>query len=125
MRSGCVSRSGTTARAVQRRDANAGTGIVVPGLIDCHVHLTHSLDGDFVNRPAHETLGDAVLHGVRFAKLTLAAGFTTVRNVGSDEFADHRTGDRQRRRHLQAAEQVRQAGRQPELREHLHSRSTH
>ncbi len=80
--------SGTANGPAVTNVIDLGELTLVPGLIDCHVHLTHSLDGDFVNRPVHETLGDAVLHGVHNAKLTLAAGFTTVRNVGSDDFAD-------------------------------------
>lgn len=56
---------------------------VLPGLIDCHVHLT----GKGVNKDAQldgvtETdageLADGVLHAAR----TLAAGFTTVRDAG-------------------------------------------
>jgi imidazolonepropionase-like amidohydrolase len=61
---------------------------LVPGFFDCHVHLTYTLEGDYVNRSVHETAIDAALRGVRFAELTLAAGFTTVRNVGSEAFSD-------------------------------------
>ncbi|HLQ38853.1 MAG TPA: amidohydrolase family protein [Planctomycetota bacterium] len=60
---------------------------LLPGLIDCHVHLTSDLDADFY-RGAKETAADAALRGARNARLTLAAGFTTVRNLGAHGFAD-------------------------------------
>jgi imidazolonepropionase-like amidohydrolase len=61
---------------------------LVPGLIDCHTHLSDSLEGDFVNRAVHEGPADAALHGASNARKTLLAGFTTVRDVGSSEFVD-------------------------------------
>ena len=45
--------------------------------------------------------------------------------VGADELADDRAGDRERRRDLQAAEEVRQAGRQAKPQEDLHPRRAH
>jgi imidazolonepropionase-like amidohydrolase len=60
---------------------------VLPGLIDAHTHLT--MDPDDVG---YEGLGISVpretLIGARNARLTLEAGFTTVRNVGADAFTD-------------------------------------
>jgi imidazolonepropionase-like amidohydrolase len=60
---------------------------VLPGLIDAHTHLT--LDPGDVG---YEGLGISVpretLIGARNARLTLEAGFTTVRNVGADAFTD-------------------------------------
>ncbi len=60
---------------------------VLPGLIDAHTHLT--MDPDDVG---YEGLGLSVprqtLIGARNARLTLEAGFTTVRNVGADAFTD-------------------------------------
>lgn len=61
---------------------------LVPGLIDCHVHLTGELEGDFVHRPVHEGPADDGLRGARNARRTLLAGFTTVRNVGCADFVD-------------------------------------
>lgn len=55
---------------------------VVPGLIDCHSHLVGDLEGSEV--PATTTsAAQEVLTGVRNARTTLAAGFTTVRDVGA------------------------------------------
>ena len=65
-----------------------GDVTLLPGLIDCHVHLTGSLEGDFVNRSVHESGIDDALHAVANAKKTLEAGFTTVRNVGCADYVD-------------------------------------
>jgi imidazolonepropionase-like amidohydrolase len=60
---------------------------VLPGLIDAHTHLTVD-PGDV----GYEGLGISVpretLIGARNARLTLEAGFTTVRNVGAEAFTD-------------------------------------
>ena len=60
---------------------------VLPGLIDVHVHLTGATDFD----PYFElsmTPGKEAIIGVENAKTTLEAGFTTVRNVGANDFTD-------------------------------------
>jgi imidazolonepropionase-like amidohydrolase len=60
---------------------------VLPGLIDVHTHLTYDPNFD----PYHElTRTDAkeAISGVANARTTLMAGFTSVRNVGADGFAD-------------------------------------
>lgn len=60
---------------------------VLPGLIDMHTHLTGdpSLHG-------YKSLGvsdiRSALYGARSAKVTLEAGFTSVRNVGASGFGD-------------------------------------
>src|ERR1039458_8639648 len=59
---------------------------VLPGLIDCHTHLTSRADSydeilSFTKSPY-----DAAIAGVVNAKKTLEAGFTTVRDVGSPAF---------------------------------------
>jgi len=65
-----------------------GDVTLLPGFIDAHTHLTYDIEGDWVNRPVTETAADAAIRGVRNAKVTLEAGFTTVRDVGSTGFAD-------------------------------------
>jgi imidazolonepropionase-like amidohydrolase len=59
---------------------------VLPGLIDAHTHLT--MDPTF----GYEELGISVpretLTGAKNARLTLQAGFTTVRNVGASGYSD-------------------------------------
>jgi len=58
---------------------------VLPGLIDCHTHLTgQSVPvAERIRRTLSETQAHAAIDGVVFAQRTLMAGFTTVRNVGS------------------------------------------
>jgi imidazolonepropionase-like amidohydrolase len=60
---------------------------LLPGLIDMHVHLTS--DPRFSGYSGLEfTDSFWTIVGVANAKRTLEAGFTTVRNVGSDRFDD-------------------------------------
>lgn len=56
---------------------------VLPGLIDCHVHLTHETAPDSRFRTVTDSEADATIQGVVYARRTLDAGFTTVRDVGS------------------------------------------
>ena len=55
---------------------------VLPGLIDLHVHLSGDPGGDY-RQEAVDTDEYATLVGVRNARATLRAGFTTVRDLGS------------------------------------------
>ena len=61
--------------------------VLLPGLMDAHVHLigNNELNG-------YQSIGEssqmATIYGVKNAKNTLMAGFTTVRNVGAGHFAD-------------------------------------
>jgi imidazolonepropionase-like amidohydrolase len=60
---------------------------ILPGLIDMHVHLTSLAEiGGYRNFQYTDSFWSAV--GVANAAKTLRAGFTTVRNVGSDGFQD-------------------------------------
>ena len=60
---------------------------LLPGLIDMHVHLTSLAEiGGYQGLKYTDNFWTAV--GVANAKTTLNAGFTTVRNVGSSDFAD-------------------------------------
>jgi imidazolonepropionase-like amidohydrolase len=60
---------------------------VLPGLIDCHTHLTSN-----PSQSGMKSLGVSLpretLFGVKNANITLEAGFTTVRNVGATGFSD-------------------------------------
>ena len=60
---------------------------LLPGLIDMHVHLTSLAEiGGYQGLKYTDGFWTAV--GTANAKTTLNAGFTTVRNVGSSDFAD-------------------------------------
>jgi len=60
---------------------------VLPGLIDAHTHLTFEPE-----QLGYESLGISVpreaLTGAKNARITLDAGFTTVRNVGASGYSD-------------------------------------
>jgi imidazolonepropionase-like amidohydrolase len=56
---------------------------VLPGLIDCHVHLTAQLGADYRLRLVEDTDPKVALDAAQRARVTLAAGFTTVRDVGA------------------------------------------
>jgi imidazolonepropionase-like amidohydrolase len=59
---------------------------VLPGLIDAHTHIT------FTTNFGYSRLGISIpreaLNGARNARVTLDAGFTTIRNVGASGFTD-------------------------------------
>jgi imidazolonepropionase-like amidohydrolase len=56
---------------------------VVPGLIDCHTHLIGDPSGPDVLLPVERSEAQEAFSGVRNARATLLAGFTTVRDVGT------------------------------------------
>lgn len=60
---------------------------VLPGLIDAHTHLTADLQ-DVGYAGLSVSVPREALIGAKNARLTLQAGFTTVRNVGADAFTD-------------------------------------
>ncbi|MED5270810.1 MAG: amidohydrolase family protein, partial [Pseudomonadota bacterium] len=60
---------------------------VLPGLMDAHVHLTGNTDLKG-NEGISESSYLATIYGVKNAKETLMAGFTTVRNVGASNYSD-------------------------------------
>ena len=62
---------------------------VLPGLIDAHTHLTYHYD----TQP-NETPDVTAKYAAENARLTLEAGFTTVRNLGASGGADFNLRDR-------------------------------
>jgi imidazolonepropionase-like amidohydrolase len=60
---------------------------VMPGLIDVHTHLTMANNFDPYFELSMTPAKEAII-GVENAKVTLEAGFTTVRNVGANDFTD-------------------------------------
>ena len=56
---------------------------VLPGLIDCHAHLIGDLTDADALLPLQRSAAQEAFSGVRNARATLLAGFTTVRDVGT------------------------------------------
>jgi len=61
---------------------------VLPGLIDCHTHLTSQPSGDYYGDLFRKTPVDYAITAHIYAKRTLEAGFTTIRDVGAPALID-------------------------------------
>lgn len=78
----------TTPPSGQKEQLDLGDMTILPGLIDCHTHLSYTLDKDFQYDPVTMTIADFTINATCNAQKTLLAGFTTVRDVGSCDFVD-------------------------------------
>src|SRR5688572_13035513 len=61
---------------------------LLPGLIDCHTHITGGDPRDYYENIFRRSPIDQAIDAHVYARRTLEAGFTTVRNVGAGEFVD-------------------------------------
>jgi imidazolonepropionase-like amidohydrolase len=61
---------------------------VLPGLIDCHTHITSQPGGDYYADIFRKTPVDVAITAHIYAKRTLEAGFTSVRDLGSAGLVD-------------------------------------
>ena len=79
--------AGNTAIPAGARVIDLGDATLLPGFLDVHTHLTSDAGSG-----GYESLGVSVprsaLTGAKNARITLLAGFTTVRNVGADGYSD-------------------------------------
>lgn len=76
---------GSPAAPAGAREVDLSTKMVVPGLIDLHVHLTSDPGTDYRNEAVEPDEWGMVV-GAKNALLTLKAGFTTVREAGSAQY---------------------------------------
>jgi imidazolonepropionase-like amidohydrolase len=86
---GKIVSSGASAEAKIPSDAvriELPNATVLPGLIDTHTHLT--MDPKFGYETLALSTSRQALTGAKNARLTLLAGFTTIRNVGAKDFSD-------------------------------------
>jgi imidazolonepropionase-like amidohydrolase len=65
-----------------------GGATLLPGLIDCHTHITGGDPKDYYERLFRRSPIDAAIEAHVYARRTLEAGFTTIRDVGAGEFVD-------------------------------------
>ncbi|MDE3195833.1 MAG: amidohydrolase family protein [Acidobacteriota bacterium] len=68
-----------------------GDATLLPGFIDAHTHLTMDFDPDYngaMLRNLQRTVAEQAIRSTANARVTLMAGFTTVRNVGANDFTD-------------------------------------
>lgn len=82
-----IAATASTPKQGDDREIDLSGMTVLPGLIDVHTHLTMDTNFD----PYHElstSVPKSALIGAHNAKVTLEAGFTTVRNVGAAGYAD-------------------------------------
>lgn len=61
---------------------------VLPGFIDCHTHLTFQPGDNYYEDIFRKTPIDYAMLAPNYAKRTLHAGFTMVRDVGADQLID-------------------------------------
>jgi imidazolonepropionase-like amidohydrolase len=64
-----------------------GAATLLPGLIDCHTHITGQPGNYYEDLFRRSPIDNAVVAHV-YARRTLEAGFTTIRDLGSGEFID-------------------------------------
>src|SRR5499426_2736772 len=89
-----VVEGGLITAVVDDAKAPRGAGIdlaghtLLPGLINCHVHLCFGAEADPVRPLRDEPLGVTVIKALLRARESVEAGVTTVRDLGGRDYAE-------------------------------------
>src|SRR6476619_99689 len=74
------------------RVIDLGEATLCPGFMDAHTHLTDDFSGNYNERRLREldlNVSEQAIRATMFARVTVEAGFTTVRDLGSHFVASH------------------------------------
>jgi imidazolonepropionase-like amidohydrolase len=88
---GKIVAAGTSAAIPAAEVIDLGDATLLPGFIDAHTHLTMMYSEDYKQErldPLEKTIAERALDASVNARVTLLAGVTTVRDVGSSDYLD-------------------------------------
>src|SRR5690348_6656755 len=72
-----------SAPGTEAEQLDGGGSFLLPGLVDCHVHLSHDAPLDIFAQAREDSVPIATLRAAANARAHLAAGTTTVRDCGA------------------------------------------